>query len=414
MRLLSFLLLYFVIHPIFAQQNLTLEVCENALQKNNLLLLAEQFNIEASKAAVIQAKIWELPVASGEFNVINPQDGRALDVGGRGQKAVAIQQLIYLGGKKKNQVEFAKSNVDIAELQFEQLLRNLRYQLRQSYYSIYFNQKIATAIDLQISQVDTLLNAYDVQASKGNVPLKDVVRLQNLVIGLRNDRTEIQKNIIEEQQILNTLTGIDEAVVPQADETTLVTNYSTPKLTKEALLAVATEKNPEYLTALKIIRSQELMLKWQNSLAKPDLTAGASYDQRGGAFGNQINFTFAIPLSFWNRNRGNIKIAESQLAQAKLSKDFKTLELKNQIDGAYRKWQTQQIYYKSFTQTINQNLEAVYRGVLRNFQKSNISILEFTDFVESYNQSSIQLNEAKKQLILAGETLNYIVNTSIF
>lgn len=414
MKFLSILFICFVCQLSMAQQKITLEACESALQKSNLLLLAEQFNIEASKAAVIQAKIWDLPVVSGEFNLINPQDGRVLDVGGRGQKVVAVQQLIYLGGKKKNQIEFAKSNIAIAELQFEQLLRNLRYQLHQSYYKVYFDQNKINTFDQQISHVDTLLRAYDAQAKKGNLPLKDVVRLQNLLIALRSDRTEFQKGIIEQQQILSTITGISSPIMPQANEAELVNKYRIAKIKNDAMLDIAIEKNPEYLTAIKIIESQELMLKWQNSLVKPDLTAGLGYDQRGGAFSNQVNFTFAIPVSLWNRNKGNIKIAENQLGQAKINKDFKVLELKSQIDGAYRQWQTQQGYFDSFTQNINQNLEAVYMGVLQNFQKSNISILEFTDFMESYNQSSVELNEAKKQLILSGENLNYIVNSTIF
>ena len=65
-----------------------------------MFLLAEQYNIEASKAAVIQAKIWEQPFFSGEFNAINPQNNRVFDIGAKGQKALAIDQLIYLGGKR--------------------------------------------------------------------------------------------------------------------------------------------------------------------------------------------------------------------------------------------------------------------------------------------------------------------------
>ena len=62
----------------------------------------------------------------------------------------------------------------------------------------------------------------------------------------------------------------------------------------------------------------------------------------------------------------------------------------------------------------NANFEAVYEGTLLNFQKRNISLLEFTDFMESYNQAKIQLNELKKIVVLSGEELNSTVNKNLF
>ena len=101
--LASFLFSSFLLQS-FAQQALSLEDCEKLFVKNNLLLIAEQYNIAAAKAAIIQAKIWQQPYLSGEFNMVNPDAKRAFDVGKNGEMAFAIQQLNYIGGKKKNEV----------------------------------------------------------------------------------------------------------------------------------------------------------------------------------------------------------------------------------------------------------------------------------------------------------------------
>lgn len=60
------------------------------------------------------------------------------------------------------------------------------------------------------------------------------------------------------------------------------------------------------------------------------------------------------------------------------------------------------------------DFETVYEGVIQNFQKRNISLIEFTDFIESYNQSILYINEIKKQIVLSKETINYIANENIF
>ncbi|GAB2637951.1 TolC family protein [Emticicia sediminis] len=399
----------------FSQQSLSLQQCEDRFVKNNLLLLAEQYNLDIAKASVIQAKIWDLPVASGEINAINPQNKRVLDIGAKGQKAIAVQQLLYLGKKKQNEVEFAKSTIGIAELQFEQLLKNLRFELHQSFYSIYFNQLKITNINKQIASVDTLVKSYAVQAQRGNWPLRDVVRLQSLSFELKNDFMIAQKEINDEQESLKILTSSQENIIPIVEEQALNSYFTKNNLpVTEALLNMALEKNPDYLSFLKIIESNELMIKWQKSLAKPDLTVGASYDQRGGAFGNQVNFTFGIPLNLWNRNKGNIKIAEAELDKSKRLQDQKIVELRSQIANATQTWQQQRLQYTQITASGSENLEAVYKGILQNFQKQNISLLEFTDFMESYNQSTLLLIEMRKQVILSGENINHIVNVNLF
>lgn len=399
---------------VFSQQRLSIQQCEELFQANNLTLLAEHFNIDVSKAAVIQAKIWDLPYVSGEANLYNPPSGKFVDAGNNGQKAYAVQQLIYLGRKKKKEVDFAKNNVQIAELQYEQLARNLRLEIRQNFYELYFNQEKVKKLNLQLSHIDTLVNSYSIQAQKGNVPLKDVVRLRALSLSFKNEIFNIQKEIFSQQERLKILINSNEDIITKLDENALNKHLSKDiAYTEDYLQNVALEKNLEYRTVLELIESSELMLKWQKSLAIPDITMGVSYDQRGGAFNNQTNFTFAIPLALWNRNKGNIKQAEAQFAQSKILKQQKELELKSRISMLFKTLLFQQ---KQYYQTIIkfQSFDSVYEGMLLNFQRRNISLIEFADFMESYTQSILFINEIKKELIVSFETMNYMTNDSVF
>ncbi|MEP7238585.1 MAG: TolC family protein, partial [Ferruginibacter sp.] len=274
--------------------------------------------------------------------------------------------------------------------------------------------KIKT-LGAQLANLDTLTDAYSVQAQKGNVPLKDVVRLQSLSLILKNELTEAQKNIFAGQENLKILTNTAADINPLATEKELTDFYNKPiNANINELQQKALATNPEYLTTQKTTASNELLLRWQQSLAVPDVTLGANYDQRGGAFNNQVNLTLSIPLPFWNRNKGNINSAEKQIAQSKTLEQQKALELSAAINTAYSSLLYQQKQYLQISNSTAQNLETVYNGVLQNFQKRNITLIEFTDFMESFNQSTLLLNEIKKQLLIAGETLNYLVNEKIF
>ncbi|WP_245756670.1 TolC family protein [Flexibacter flexilis] len=408
-------LLFFLKNNLSAQQQLTVTQCEELLQKNNLYLLAEQYNIDASKAALIQAKIWEQPYFSGEINAINPADNRYFDAGKNGQKSFAIQQLIYLGGKKRNEVAFAKSNIILSELQYEQLLRSLKFQLAQSFYTIYYDQIKANSIRTQINSIDSLTKAYETQVSKGNIPLKDLVRLQSLSISLKNELMEIDKNILQEQQNLRLLTSAESPIIPIISDTNnMATLLNKPMPNVSNIEQLAVEKNTDYLYYQKVAESNELMLKWQKSMAVPDLNIGAAYDQRGGAFNNQVGLTFGIPLPLWNQNKGNIQAAKVQVMQSKTLKEQKLQELKYGIQTSYEILQQQRNLYHQFSVNVTQNMQKVYEGFLYNFHKKNVSLIEFTDFMESYNQTIVSFNEMKKNIVVSGENINFLANEKIF
>lgn len=395
------------------QNPVTFQEADQALQKNNLLLLAEQFNISGAQAAVIQARIWDQPYLSGEFNLVNTVTPQWLDVGASGQKSFAVQQLIYLGGKKKNEVALAKSNVELAQLQFEQLLRNLRFQLAQNFFTAFFDQQKVITLNAQISTLEELIQAYQAQVDKGNISLKDLVRLQSLLLDFQNERMALQKNVIEEVQNIQLITGITEPIIPTLENSDLE-KFRSPKYDVMALVDSALTKNPEYLSGVKIVESQELYLKLQKSLSVPDVVTGLSYDQRGGAFQNQVNVTFGIPIPLWNRNKGNVRVAQSNLSQSQFLKTYKRNELITNVQVAWQQWQQQFNQFNSTSNYINQNLGSVYEGIVSNFQKRNISLMEFTDFMESYNQSQIQLNEIKKQWVLSSINLSYVSNVEVF
>lgn len=412
-KLCAFLLVLFG-PVVLAQKTVTLQDCESQFLKNNLFLLASQYNIDASKALTIQAKIWENPSITAELNAYNPERNQYFDIGKQGQKAFGIEQLIYLGGKKRNEVKLAQTNEKLAELQFNDLLRTLKLQLRKSFFTVYYNTKSLETTDRQLVHIEDLINSYTIQAQKGNVPLRDVVRLQSLFLNFKNERMEVVNDNIEEQANLKLLLNSAETVVPT------VTNDEFNRYTKTIPFDLkifeddAIANRPDYLAKKKDIEANEINVKWQKSLSIPDITVGANYDQRSGAFNKEANLTLGIPLPLWNKNKGNIKYAQTILEQSKIEKQSFELQLQTEITAAWNKWDESRKNYVVIKPTVNSDFEAVYNGILANFQKRNISLLEFTDFMESYNQASIQVNELKKKVVLSGEELNSTINKDLF
>ncbi|MEN4758879.1 TolC family protein [Chryseobacterium sp. C39-AII1] len=396
-----------------AQQQMSLLDCEEAFQKNNLQLLAEQYNINMADADVLQAKIWELPQLSGQINAYNPEDKKVFDVGHA--KGAQITQLIYMGGKKKNEIAFAKSNKELAQLQFSQLLVDLRSELRSTYFNLYYEKLKLENTDRQLGYMNDLLAAYKVQSAKGNVSLKDEVRLQTLVIQLNNDKIGINKDILELQQSLQVLTGVTDDIEPQLSEAEAKETLALQPFGDDAeLKKKAIENNADYQYNLKLIDNSKLYAQWQKSLNVPDLNVGAGWDQNGGTFKNEVNLMVGIPLPLWKSNKGNVEKANFAIQQNQKNADFQRLNLETKVQAAYKTWKSQ---YDQLTQIKSNdlnNMELVYNGMLTNFRKGNVSLIEFADFMDSYREAALQIYDMKNEIMQSAEQLNQLVQTKIF
>lgn len=398
---------------ISAQQQMSLLECENAFQQNNLQLLAEQYNISMADADILQAKIWELPQMSGYINGYNPEDKRFLDAGRA--KGIEVTQLIYMGGKKKNEIAFAKSNKELAQLQFSQLLVELRTQLHTNYYNLYYEKLKLENVNKQLGYMNDLLKAYKVQSAKGNVSLKDEVRLQSIVIQLNNDKVQINKNLLEFKQALKVLTGISEGVEPQISEEEAKDVLAAQPFGDEAeLKRKALENNADYLFILKLIDNSKLYEQWQKSLNVPDLNVGMEYDQASGTFNNEINLKVGIPIPLWKSNKGNVERANHAIKQNQKNAEFQKLDLETKVESAFQIWKSQYEQLAEIKSTDLDNLDLVYNGMLKNFRNGNISLIEFTDFMESYRQTALQIYDMKNELMQSAEQLNQLVQTKIF
>jgi len=102
------------------------------------------------------------------------------------------------------------------------------------------------------------------------------------------------------------------------------------------------------------------------------------------------------------------------LEQSKFDEQNFHLQIQSEISSSWNKWSEARKNYLKISPSTKSDFETVYNGILLNFQKRNISLLEFTDFMESYNQGNIQLNEIMKKLAISAEELNSTITKELF
>lgn len=410
------LLFIITLYPLLSTGSDTLRIsiaqADSIFLSNNFQLLAAAMNMRAQDAQVIQAKLYPNPVFTVSINTYDPDNRQAFHVGASGQKSFQIDQLILLGGKRKAEIELAKTNAVIASLEFENLIRTLKYELHSSMYTLKQQLFLLQKFDAQLTLLDTILTAYNQQSKNGNIPMKDVIRLKGVYLNLNNDRAELFQYYLKELAQVQSILQVDQVIVP------IITDDDLEEMIKlvarEELQQTALVNRPDYLISQKDKLAAEQYYQLQKKLAIPDLNAFVNYDQRSGAFNNEINAGISIPLPIWNKNKGNIRAAQHMLQQREYSQEGLKLEIFNTIRNQLDLYNQTVFEYRKAQNLYNEDFEITLKGMSDNFLKQNISVLEFVDFFEAYNNSLAEIARIKIQLAESAELLNLTIGKEVF
>ena len=393
---------------------LSLSDAEQRFVQNNLNLLAQRYNVSAAEAQILQARLWDNPTVSIEQNTYNPQTHRVLDVTKTGNSIVQVQQLFAIAGRRKAAASVAQQNALVEQFTFQDLLRTLRYQLRSTFYDLYFKQQSVGVYDKEVASFQRTVSLYQGQYDKGNIALKEVIRLKAFLFQLRNERQALLNDIASQQADLRTLmrdtTGA--YYLPQADQNRLKA-LSLTNRTEAQLIDSAQVNRADLKARQAAVQQQTQNLRLQRALATPDLAVGYVYDRAGNYIQNYNALTLGVAVPLFNRNQGNIRTAQNQIEVSKAQLGQQQLQVQNDVQEAWRlARQNDQLYQGTDRET--SDFDRLMKGIDESYAKRNLTIVEFLDFYESYKNNLVQLYSLRASRVRAFEQLNYAVGRPVF
>jgi len=384
----------------------------------NVSLLAEKCNINSAKAQIIQAKLFSNMTISATQNVINTEyqtnGGRKwLDMTDKGESSAQIQKLFRLAGKRNKQIQIAELTASREEQVYFDLLRTLKYSLRSGFYNLYYLRQIIGVYDREIASMHKLIDGYQRQFEKGFISKKELLRLRSALFSLENEKIGFTTQVISTQNDFNVMMHTSNIYyLPQFDAGSLM-KLSPDNLKLQALIDTAFVHRHDLKMAQSDLSINRANLAYQKSLAVPDLTLSAGWDKNGGFIHNYNFIGMQIDLPFFNRNQGNIKSARYNLESSQYKLKSAEDIVKSDVLGAYANAvETNQLYTK-FDNTFMTDLETLNQEMLNNFEKKNISLIEFLDYYDAYKENAVQLNTLLYNRINAFENLNFSVGKDI-
>lgn len=383
---------------------------EKLFLENNLSLLAEKYNVNATQALVQQAGLWDNPVLATDQNITDNSKKFFYHNGNMGQVFVQLSQLIRTAGKRGKQIRVAEDGTKIQQAAFDDLLRNLRYNLQldfaQAANLIAQRQVYLT----EITSATALVNATDKAYRAGNTSLKDLVRLKALLFNLQNELVENERQLNDLQTELKTVLAVKETqfIVPLLSPAPedLVLNPAT-------LAEQAKNTRADYRLNQFTLQQNQDNLILQKALAKPDVNIGASYDQNSSYAPHYVGLQISVPLPLFNRNQGNIKSAQLAAQSQEFILKNNELQLTNQVYNAVQQYRlSEQLLDKNQTD-FYERYDQIFNAMLKSFQQRQISLPEFIDFFDSYKETKIKILQLQLNLQKSIADLNYAVGTTI-
>lgn len=418
-------LIFFVIQT-KAQQTilLTSQEAESLFLKNNLELIARQYNVNIADAAVIQAKLWDNPSLSinqlnlwstssqreGVDEVIPPLFG---NFGRNREFSVELSQFVQIAGQRRKLMKMEKVSKEIVVEEFEDLLRSLKTELRKTIYDVVYLQDYQKLLTSQKQVFDQLIKSYQTQVSSGNVSKSELLRLQSSLLELENELYEVQIEYYELQKTLKILLNVQADVLLEiiVDEK----RYKNPAdISLQSLLQQAENSRPDLKQSQLQTQYYEKAIIYEKSQRAPNMEFGINYDRYGGVWKNFIGFGISIDLPILNQNQGNIKIARYQKEQS----EYLYLQHQNivqqEVVQAFNNYNS--IY--DFFQKINDNtllteVDEMLNIYTDNLLRRNISMLEYIDFMESYKNSKQTMLTVEKNVGQQFEELQWVVGGEI-
>lgn len=391
--------------------SLTMQQVENIFLTKNLSLIAQKYSIDSASATVITARLYDNPDFSFSNAFYNSVTHRFFEP----EQSIQISQLVHLAGKRNKSIALAKSGIAIQEFEFYDLLRTLRFVLRNDFYNIYFLQQSAKLYQLEISSLQKIVPAFEEQVQKGYLAPKDVLRIQSQLYTLQAEFDNLQTNIDNVQSELKLLIRSDPAtyLLPLPN----LESLNQPVVAEKGyatLIDTAMANRPDLkaLNAGVAFSNNNLLL--QQAFAKPDITISASYDRLGSYVKDYNAIGIGIPIPFFNRNQGNIKNAKIQVDVSKIEYESAIDKVKSDVTTNYITASRAEKLLLSFDPKFDESLEHMNKEVFLNFQKKNVTMLEFLDFYESYKQNVLQLNNLRFNKMSALEQLNFSVGKIVF
>lgn len=373
--------------------------------KNNQLIHAGTLNLQAQTQ--LRPTAFELPKTdvSGMFGQYNT---KAFD------QNYSISQTVN-PFQFKAKMGVIDASVQSSEIRLAQTQNEVRFFIRQSWYSLLYLNEVHQQLQVQDSLLTQFVRAAEIRYQSG-----EVNELEKSIAAVK--QKEIQQQIrqnemlrLAEQSRLKTFLGLE------SDFSLAETLKMEPFIAN--LDSVALEENPQFKLALQEVKLAEANQKLERSALFPDLSAGYFIQSLTG--NQDINgqsvyyngaprfqgFTLGVSIPiFANSAVAKSKSAKTTILAQQANADYMKEQLKNVYSKELQQLMTLQAAVEFYETSVLPSVQIISKNASKAYKQGDISYVEYLQGIQTALESQIAYINVLNQHNQSVSTIQYLLN----
>lgn len=389
---------------------LTIEDAKSRLLAHNLSLLAEQFNVSDAEADAIQARVWNNPNFVWNSDMYSIEKNEYLNF--RNQVLIQLEVMVPFTGRISKATRVADLSVEEHKLNLENTIRELLFAFTIECNGLAIAQERAKYYRDVGQAYDRLIEAAEMNEAVGSFSGSEVVRLKSERMSILAHILDIERGILEDMAEIKTMLYLRENIHVE-----LRIKDDTLRDLKEldVLLAELPMHRPDYKSALLRVDMSEADLRLQRALVMPDVKMGYQPLDRGSNYVRPYQgIVLEIPLVLFDRNQGPVKRARNAIDRSRLEVLSKENEMRNELFSTYQGLLNARAMLAAYTPEFLASVEKVKTEATLNYNRRNLSILEYIDLQRIYVQTMGDYLTVKGSYLDSKEGLNYVTGQTLF
>ncbi len=393
-----------------AQSVLPLKLADakSRLLTENLAILASKYDIANAEAEAVQARVWNNPNFVWNSDMYNVEKNQYLNY--KNQVLIQLEMLVPFNGRFHKAAAAADQNVVIQKALFENMLRELVYEFSLTYHDLAVGQQRAVLYHEMEQLYDKLIDAARMQYEVGAIAGSELQRLRSEQLAIHAEQLENELLCAQLESKIKTLLYLKHDVKIQTEWSTIPVSSLAPL---GQLMAEMPMKRSDYQASLASISYHKKNINLQKALALGDVKLGYQPHDRGSNYVRPYQgIVLEVPLPTFNRNQGQIMIAQNQLKQAQIEVLQLENEMKNELSSIYAQCIMVDKTLQDYSLSRIEEVRTMSANATSNYSKRNLSLLEYIDLQRIYKQTLSDYLSVKKQQLDAYATLDYVTGTT--
>jgi cobalt-zinc-cadmium efflux system outer membrane protein len=287
--------------------------------------------VEAAKGAAKQAGAYPNPSVFFEQDTVGTGPG--------GYEGIGFNQLVKTANKLKLQQAAAVMDLLNARLALKRAYSDLAYQVRTNYFAVLValeNVKINAAL----YEFTNAIYRVQVELVEGaQAAPYEPLQLRSLAIQARFNVIQAQNQYLASWRQLVATLGLRD--MPPTELVGRV-DMPVPVFEHKEVLAAVLARHSDVLTAVNSLEKARFNLELAKVTPVPDVGLNVLVQKDYTSPPNQLvhSLQFSVPVPIWDLNRGGIKQAEGNLAQAAAGPDQARNSLTITLADAFNRYKT--------------------------------------------------------------------------